>query len=141
MTEMTAMTATAAMTAMAAPGGLTCPSPSASLGALRVWMLSLLLVLSLIPSMEVIELAVHLVQHGDLAHGERDHHESSALGTDEHGCSGAFHLCSCHTSSVTALAESTLRSVYAPTSHTNSFAATGRAGLGATAPPHRPPIA
>tara|TARA_R110002096_G_scaffold361075_3_gene554182 strand:+ start:84757 stop:85089 length:333 start_codon:yes stop_codon:yes gene_type:complete len=43
---------------------------------------------------ELSENAVHLVIHGDTAHsGEADHEESTS--TDEHGCSGSFHVCSC----------------------------------------------
>jgi hypothetical protein len=120
---------------------LTCLPASASLGALRVWLLSLLLVLSLLPTMEVVEAAVHLVEHGDLAHGDSDGHGTSALGSDEHGCSGTFHLCGCHSASVITPTPSELQAHHAPSSRTASFVSTGRDGLGATAPPHRPPIA
>lgn len=109
--------------------------------ALRTWILALLLALSLLPSMEVIELAVHLVQHGDLAHGERDGHERSALGSDEHGCTGTFHLCGCHTASATTPAEAAAHALHYPTTRLTCFSSSGRDGLGATAPPIRPPIA
>ena len=108
---------------------------------MRTWILALLLTLSLLPSMEVIELAVHLVQHGDLAHGDRDGHEKSALGSDEHGCSGTFHLCGCHTASALASAEISAHAIHCPTSRDACFPSAGRDGLGATAPPIRPPIA
>lgn len=108
---------------------------------MRTWILALLLALSLLPSMELIELAVHLVEHGDLAHGERDGHERSALGSDEHGCTGTFHLCGCHTASATAAAEHRVQAHHYPISHAVCFSAGGRDGLGATAPPIRPPIA
>jgi hypothetical protein len=109
--------------------------------ALRTWIFALLLTLSLLPSMEGIELVVHLVQHGDLAHGERDGHENSALGSDEHGCTGTFHLCGCHTATALASTESSAQALYYPISHAACFRASGREGLGATAPPIRPPIA
>lgn len=55
------------------------------------------LLLALAPGLgEVVENVVHLVVHGHLAHAEAqgDHH---AERLPEHGCSGTFHLCSCHT--------------------------------------------
>jgi len=47
-------------------------------------------------SAEIVENAVHLIVHGDTAHGsaDADHGE----GDPEHGCSGSVHLCSCHAS-------------------------------------------
>lgn len=45
---------------------------------------------------ELTENVLHLVGHGDTAHGEAGH--SGAESSDEHGCSGPYHFCICHTS-------------------------------------------
>lgn len=42
---------------------------------------------------ELTENALHLVGHGDVAHGD-DHGADGAA--DEHGCSGPYHFCICH---------------------------------------------
>ncbi len=95
--------------------------------------------LSLLPSMEVAEMVVHWVEHGDLAHGE---HERSALGSDEHGCTGTFHLCGCHTASATLPAAQAQTSRPPPAQRRKGFFAhLDRDGVGAQAPPIRPPIA
>lgn len=44
---------------------------------------------------EMTEYAVHWAQHGDSAHADDAGHEQGD-GTDEHGCSGSFHMCLCH---------------------------------------------
>lgn len=105
--------------------------------ALRVWILAVVLAFSMLPSMEAVEAAVQLVQHGDLAH-----HDEHDLGTDEHGCSGTFHLCDCHGVSAVppALASVVIRSAPAQIFDDN-FDLDRWSGLGATAPPIRPPIA
>ena len=57
--------------------------------------IALLVAYMMAPGMsELSENAVHLVMHGDTAHsGEADHEASTS--TDEHGCSGSFHVCTC----------------------------------------------
>jgi hypothetical protein len=106
----------------------------------RARILALLLTLSIVPStMELVEAVVHWAEHGDSAHG--DGHGSSALGTDEHGCSGTFHLCACHTASVVAPSVVLDLNVYSFLDHEACFEPASRVGLGATAPPVRPPIA
>lgn len=97
--------------------------------------------LSLLPSMEVVELVVHWAEHGDLAHGDDDGHERSALGMDEHGCTATFHLCGCHTASVIAPAGGAELQGRELVDRDESFCSVERAGLGAMAPPIRPPIA
>jgi hypothetical protein len=47
-------------------------------------------------ALELTENAIHLVTHGDRAHAGADHGEDSD--TDEHGCSGTYHACTCHSS-------------------------------------------
>lgn len=57
-----------------------------------------LLVWALFPGVgEVAENVVHLSLHGHLAHavGHEDDHAHSGA---EHGCTGPFHICSCHSS-------------------------------------------
>ncbi len=106
----------------------------------RARILALLLVLSIVPStMELVEAVVHWAEHGDSAHGEG--HDSSALGTDEHGCSGTFHLCPCHTANVMTPSVVVDVSVYSFLDHQACFEPAYRVGLGATAPPIRPPLA
>ena len=107
----------------------------------RARILALLLVLSIVPStMELVEAVVHWAEHGDSAHG--DGHASSALGgTDEHGCSGTFHLCACHTANVLAPSVVLDLNVYSFLDYEACSAPASRVGLGATAPPIRPPIA
>lgn len=106
-------------------------------------LLAVLLVLALWPALgETVELAVHLAEHGDLAHAPHDAHEGEPLGANEHGCSGVFHLCSGgHVSatsaphvvtSVVALARVTTPATPPPLS---------REGQHEPAPELRPPIA
>ncbi len=95
--------------------------------------------LSLLPTVEVVEAVVHLVDHGDLAHNSQADH-GNQLGTDEHGCTGTFHLCGCHTASVIEPAgREDVRGMWL-TDEEGSFSLVEQAGLGATAPPIRPPI-
>ncbi|MCG8420570.1 MAG: hypothetical protein MJE77_21755 [Proteobacteria bacterium] len=47
---------------------------------------------------ELTENAVHLITHGDTAHGGGDGH-SDTDPSGEHGCSGPYHTCLCHKSS------------------------------------------
>jgi hypothetical protein len=49
-------------------------------------------------SLELTESLAHLVVHGDTAHGDAEGH-GDADGSDEHGCSGGYHLCVCHQAS------------------------------------------
>lgn len=58
--------------------------------------LVLLLACALTPGLgEVVENAWHLVAAGHAAHASQEGPGHAPAG-DEHGCSGAFHLCSCH---------------------------------------------
>jgi hypothetical protein len=49
-------------------------------------------------SLELTESLGHLVVHGDSAHADPEEHDGQADpdGSDEHGCSGGYHLCVCH---------------------------------------------
>lgn len=101
--------------------------------------IAILLALSLLPSVEIVEAAVHLVVHGDAAHGGG--HDDSGLGQDEHGCSGTFHVCSCHTGSVLPHAFAVELSSIPATSSAPVLGPVESIGRGTTAPPIRPPIA
>ncbi|MGN6106015.1 MAG: hypothetical protein ACTHU0_12985 [Kofleriaceae bacterium] len=109
---------------------------------MRSRILALLLALSIVPSaMELVELVVHWAEHGDLAHAERDRHDTAPLGADEHGCSGTFHLCSCHTVNAVPPALAPVVNRTDCDGRSTSTVALDRAGEGAPAPPIRPPIA
>ncbi len=57
-----------------------------------------LLILGMTPTVELLENVVHLAFEGHTAHALPDlEHEKEGA---EHGCSGTFHICSCHTSPV-----------------------------------------
>lgn len=47
-------------------------------------------------ALELTENAVHLIRHADTAHADGAHAEDSDR--DEHGCSGTYHACTCHSS-------------------------------------------
>lgn len=105
---------------------------------LRVRVLAILLALSILPAtMEVVEAVVHFAAHGEIGHDEH----TPALGADEHGCNGTFHVCGCHTASVInpQLTESpaTVDSI----EYMVCADPVNVAGRGANAPPIRPPIA
>jgi len=108
-----------------------------------VRILALLLAFAMFPSaMEAVEVAVHLVQHGDFAHGDQDEHASTPLGTDEHGCSGTFHLCSCHHNAASSGTGRVAVMVGTDVTHAiTNLAPVSRDGEAAPAPPIRPPIA
>lgn len=105
---------------------------------LRIWAIVVVLVLSMLPTMEVVEAAVHLVEYGDLVHDQHD--QGGQLGTDEHGCSGTFHLCGCHNANVMTAALSAA-AISIPRADTCFFDLNSWTGRGAKAPPIRPPIA
>jgi hypothetical protein len=101
--------------------------------------LAILLLLAVLPSAELVEQLVHVIEH--VAHGETPghsaHHDADA--GDEHGCTGLVHLCATNQSQVTTFA--------LPTMTTNETIAVVIVALPpplsdktALEPPHRPPI-
>ncbi|HFE45894.1 MAG TPA: hypothetical protein ENJ18_10465 [Nannocystis exedens] len=67
-------------------------------------LLALLLVFALTPGgAEIVENAVHLATDGHTAHSVDD--AAHAPKGDEHGCSGAMHVCTCHSSASFLVAE------------------------------------
>lgn len=109
----------------------------------RSRILALLLVLAVIPSgMELVELAVHIAKYGDVAHADQHDKSKSPLGSDEHGCSGTFHICSCHqVVTATTPLTATVDCVRAPAQSLAIVFPLDRTGEAAQAPPVRPPIA
>ena len=106
----------------------------------RLRVLAIVLVIALGPSTsELVESAVHLVQHGDLAHGA-DHPGGES---DEHGCSALFHTCGCcHTGPTAVASRSRAGSApSAPPSLALMIDIPRVFGRGNEPPPHRPPIA
>ena len=107
---------------------------------LRSWVLALVVALSILPTVEVTETVMHLIEHGDLAHDEHDG-RGVALGSDEHGCSGTFHLCGHVASMISPTLLVEVRAVQVPATASCTFPPDSCMGRGAMAPPIRPPIA
>ncbi len=109
----------------------------------RSRILALLLVLAVVPSgMELVELTVHIVRYGDVAHADQHDTSTKPIGSDEHGCSGTFHVCSCHqvVSAMTPLATA-VACIRVPAESLVIAFPLDRTGEAAQAPPVRPPIA
>lgn len=106
-------------------------------------LLAVLLVLAMWPALgETIELAAHLVEHGDLAHDPDDHPGESPPGSDEHGCSGTFHLCSAGHVSVLGVSRVSFIDTARPRLPApRTPAPLDECGRDAPLPPIRPPIA
>lgn len=106
-------------------------------------LLAFVLVLAMWPALgETVEFAVHLAEHGDLAHDPADEHAGAPLGADEHGCSALFHLCSSANLSATATPRvSVVRAVVVGRPMPLIAAPLDERGRDAPTPPIRPPIA
>ncbi len=110
--------------------------------SVRSRLLALMLVFAILPvTGEVVELVVHWAQHGDVSHAADDAHGSDPLGTDEHGCSGLFHLCACHSAQATTPQTNSVVPHVTCDRSVATIAFLSRDGLGAPAPSIRPPIA
>ncbi len=103
--------------------------------------LALVFVLALLPSAELVEQAVHVVEHAlageDPGHGA--HHDVPA---GEHGCTELVHVCGGHHGaglSVTSLVP--VASAHAVAARAPTVAPHDLDDLAAVTPPHRPPIA
>ena len=109
---------------------------------MRSRFLAFLLVLSMLPaSGEIVDLVMRLATRGDVAQVVSDAHDQTPPGSDERGCSGLFHLCSCHNAQVTMTASGT--AIAKPSPHDrviDAHAPTPDRGRGAPPPPIRPPI-
>jgi hypothetical protein len=102
--------------------------------------ISLVLLLAVLPTVEVTEQLAHVVEHlleADAPDHTAHHDESHG---DEHGCTGLVHLCSCHHVQVTAGATVVaIRSIEA-TASVSIDAPASLADLTAQEPAYRPPI-
>ena len=101
---------------------------------------ALLVLLAVLPTVELTEQIVHVVEHA--LHAESFDHSAhhTPSNEDEHGCTGLIHLCSCHQSQVTAsIAIIVTRGVENVASVGNSAPASLR-DLTLQEPAHRPPI-
>ena len=68
-----------------------------------------LLLLVLCPGVgELAENAGYLLSHGHLAHASSDDHDDHPAGP-EHGCTGTFHMCPCHSTPLTLLPTADLK--------------------------------
>jgi hypothetical protein len=103
-------------------------------------MLALLVLLAVLPTAELTEQVVHVVDH--LVHAEAaDHsaHHDESHG-DEHGCTGLVHLCGCHHTQVTAgVAIIASRGIESAASLSIDVPAS-LVDLTSLEPAHRPPI-
>lgn len=102
-------------------------------------LLALLLLLAVLPTVELTEQAVHVVEH--VLHADAPdhsaHHDESH--SDEHGCTGLVHLCGHHAVARPSLGIAVMRIVEASASI--SIAAPPiLADLTSLEPAHRPPI-
>ena len=106
-------------------------------------LLAVLLVLAIWPALsETVETVVHVAEHGDLAHDPADHPGENPLGSDEHGCSGTFHLCSAgHVNMAGPQAVAFTATAQPRLPAPGTTAPLVESGSEAPMPPIRPPIA
>ncbi len=109
------------------------------MSVVRSWLVALVLIFSILPSVEVVESVVHLLEHGDMAHDEHD--GGIALGSSEHGCSGSFHMCGHTANMIPTSGHLVVQPHDVPPTAATLFSLHSSRGRGAMAPPIRPPIA
>lgn len=129
---------------LARVGGLTNSPPESTLPTMWSRLVALILVLAMWPAAgETVELVAHVAEHGDLAHGADDEHDSMPLGDREHGCSSTFHLCGAayHIPMRIAAAPSEVQPPSPAGNRSELPAPAHPLGLDAPAPIIRPPIA
>ena len=103
-------------------------------------LLALLLLLAVLPTAELSEQIVHVVEHV-LHHDAPDHtahHDDSQ--SDEHGCTGLVHLCGCHTTQITASADLLMTRVVETQEFLAIHAPPSLVNLTSLEPAQRPPI-
>jgi len=106
-----------------------------------VRVLAFLLLLAVLPTVELVEQATHVVEHmfeNDVP-DHSAHHDGKA--GDEHGCTGLVHLCACHQAQVTtsvAILQTQRVDIKAAVA---SVAPMLLFDLTSQEPAHRPPIA
>jgi hypothetical protein len=103
-------------------------------------MLALLVLLAVLPTVELVEQVVHVVEHaldGDAPDHLAHHDESDG---DEHGCTGLVHLCGCHHTQVTAGVTIVASRAIESAASLSIAAPASLADLISLEPAHRPPI-
>jgi hypothetical protein len=102
--------------------------------------IALLVLLAVLPTAELGEQLVHVVEHL-IEHDPADHSaHHDALHGDEHGCTGLVHLCACHHVQVTLGTVAVVtRSIEAARSMTIALPGS-LVNLTSPEPEHRPPI-
>ena len=102
-------------------------------------MLALLLLLAVLPSMELVEQVVHVIEHA--LHAEVTDHSAhhDAEPGDEHGCTGLVHLCA-HQAQVTAATAPRIDQRIETLAVVAIALPPQLADKHALEPPHRPPI-
>ncbi|MDB4962833.1 MAG: hypothetical protein JWP01_2832 [Myxococcales bacterium] len=101
-------------------------------------LLSILLLLAVLPTVELTEQVVHLVEHA-LEVEAADHTAHHDPG-DEHGCTGLMHLCSCHHTQVNVAPTITATSSVETRASIATRVPPTLIDLNSLEPPHRPPI-
>jgi hypothetical protein len=102
-------------------------------------LLALLVLLAVVPSVELVEQLEHAVAHvfeGEAPEHSAHHDEQS----DEHGCTGLVHLCSCHQAQVTFAAVERVRAQIESGESPSAESPPRLTDLNSLEPPQRPPI-
>lgn len=103
-------------------------------------LIGLLLLLAVLPTVEVAEQVAHVVEHALAAEApdHAAHHDDTQ--SDEHGCTGLVHLCSCHHTQATVTAAGSAPSGAETVVFVGAELPPRLVDLNAPEPPHRPPI-
>jgi len=105
-----------------------------------VRLLSLLLLLAVVPTVELTEQVAHVVEHaleGEVS--DHDAHHDDTHG-DEHGCTGLMHLCGCHHTQVTMSMARVATTAIETLESMIASSPPPLVDLTSLEPPHRPPI-
>jgi hypothetical protein len=104
-------------------------------------LVALLVLLAVLPTFELAEQLEHVIAHvldGDAPDHSAHHDEQPS---DEHGCTGLVHLCSCHHPQVTQAAAPILTRCIEISASISNRAPALLADLTSLEPAQRPPIA
>lgn len=103
--------------------------------------IALLVLFAVLPSMELAEQVMHVVEHvvhAEVADHDAHHDEHPA---DEHGCTGLVHLCACHHAQVTPGVTIVQRETIVAATFLQNQAPSSLVDLTTPEPAQRPPIA
>lgn len=104
-------------------------------------LLALLVLFAVLPTAELTEQVAHVVEH--VLEAEAPDHLAHHDGThsDEHGCTGLVHLCSCHQTQITVSLTTALARGVEAAAALASTTPTSLVDLTSPEPGQRPPIA